>query len=127
MNFYYRLSLIIHLQQKILTLILNAYESQHPLKFNSNIIDIKVVLALVIIIQMKLIIIINNIITELRSLKASFRSSNSLVQSLYAVVPRRSSSFGLDLSHLFSFCCLIFTLLFSGLDCPLHSLPLDSF
>ena len=63
MNFYYRLSWIIQLQQKILTLILNAYESQHPLKFNSNIIDIKVVLALVIIIQMKLIIIINNIIT----------------------------------------------------------------
>ena len=32
MNFYYRLSWIIQLQQEILTLILKAYESQHPFK-----------------------------------------------------------------------------------------------
>ena len=50
MKFYYRLSWIIQLQREILTLILKAYESQHSLNFSSNIVDIKVVLALVIII-----------------------------------------------------------------------------
>ena len=50
MNFYYRLKWIVQLQQETLTLILKAYESHHSLKFNSNNVDIEVVLALVIII-----------------------------------------------------------------------------
>ena len=41
MNFCYRLSWIIQLQQEILTLILKVYESQHSLNFSNNIVDIK--------------------------------------------------------------------------------------
>src|SRR6218665_2044470 len=41
---------------------------------------------------------------------ASFRSSNSLVQSLYAVVPRRSSSFGLHSSVVWSRLPTLFSL-----------------